>query len=205
MTETAANAAETPTAGPGADPRPGFAHAIALAGRTIAAVRADQLDGPTPCTEFSVRQLCNHLVAILRRVAVIGSGGDPFSVASIADDVTDGAWPAAWDAAARDVEAVWSDPAILSRPMHLPFGTLPGAVATVVYTTEFTLHTWDLATATGQRPGWEPAVLAVPLAAMRRAVPAEPRGGPVPFGPVVEVADDAPGIDKLVAWYGRQP
>jgi hypothetical protein len=27
----------------------------------------------------------------------------------------------------------------------------------------------------------------------------------VPFGPVVEVHEDAPDIDKLVGWYGRRP
>jgi uncharacterized protein YbjT (DUF2867 family) len=41
---------------------------------------------------------------------------------------------------------------------------------------------------------------------MRDALPADRRGGPVPFGPVVTgVPDDAPGIDRLVAWYGRRP
>jgi hypothetical protein len=39
---------------------------------------------------------------------------------------------------------------------------------------------------------------------MRRAVPAEPRGAPVPFGPVVEVGADVGGIEKLAAWYGRR-
>ncbi|REK91905.1 TIGR03086 family protein [Streptomyces inhibens] len=208
MTETE-NFGETLTAvtatNPDPDPRPGFMQAVGLAGRTMAAVRVDQLDGPTPCTGYTVRQLSNHLVAILRRVAVIGRGGDPLSVPAIADDVADGDRVREWAVAARDVEAVWSDPTILSRPLRLPFGTLPGAAAAVVYTTEFTLHTWDLATATGQRPSWDPAVLAVSLAAMRRAVLAEPRGGQVPFAAVVDVAPDAPDIDRLVAWYGRKP
>ncbi|MDH6127439.1 TIGR03086 family metal-binding protein [Kitasatospora sp. GP82] len=209
MTETANIAgtltAVTSTLATAADPRPGFAKAVALAGRTLAAVRADQFDGPTPCTEYTVRQMSGHLVAVLRRVAVIGRGGDPLSVPALADDVADGDWAAVWDAAAREVEAVWSEPAILGRPLLLPFGTLPGSAAIVVYTTEFTLHTWDLATATGQRPLWDPAVLAVSLAAMRRAVPAEPRGGRVPFAAAVDVDADAPDIDRLVAWYGRRP
>ncbi|MFI0714421.1 TIGR03086 family metal-binding protein [Streptomyces inhibens] len=191
-------------ANPDPDPRPGLVQAVGLAGRTVAAVRADQLDGPTPCTDYTVRQLSNHLIAILRRVAVIGRGGDPLSVPAIADDVADGDRVREWAAAARDVEAVWSDPAILRRPLCLPFGTLPGAAAAVVYITEFTLHTWDLATATGQHPSWDPGVLAVSLTAMRRAVPAEPRGGQVPFAAVVDVAADAPDIDRLVAWYGRK-
>ncbi|WP_326654836.1 MULTISPECIES: TIGR03086 family metal-binding protein [unclassified Streptomyces] len=211
MTETT-NVAETVTAdtatraiAPGADPRPDLAKAVAMAGRTLAAVRPDQFDGPTPCAEYTVRQLSNHLVAILRRVAEIGRGGDPLSIPAIADDVADGDWSKTWDAAAREVETVWSPPTILSRPLRLPFGTLPGAAAAIVYTSEFTLHTWDLATATGQCPSWDPAVLAVSLAAMRRAVPAEPRGGQVPFAAVVDIDADAPDIDRLVAWYGRQP
>lgn len=67
------------------------------------------------------------------------------------------------------------------------------------------LHTWDLAKATGQSPAWDDDVLAAPLAAMQRAVPREPRGGQVPFGPVVDVPEDAPAIDRLVGWYGRKP
>jgi uncharacterized protein (TIGR03086 family) len=209
MTNIADNT-EAPTATPavpvpGDDPRPGFARAVALAGRTLAGVRPDEFDEPTPCTEFTVRQLSNHLVSVLRRVAVVGRGDDPFSVPSVADDVADGDWSTAWDDAARDVEAVWSEPAILNRPLRLPFATLPGAIALVLYTSEVTVHTWDLATATGQRPSWDTAVLAASLGAMRRAVPAEPRGAQVPFAAVVDVPEDAPDIEQLVAWYGRQP
>ncbi|HEY3559288.1 MAG TPA: hypothetical protein VGL05_17575 [Kribbella sp.] len=40
---------------------------------------------------------------------------------------------------------------------------------------------------------------------VQRFVPAEQRGGHVPFGPVVPVADDASPYDRLAAWQGRQP
>jgi uncharacterized protein (TIGR03086 family) len=190
---------------PGADPRPGFARAVALAGQVIAGVRAGQADDATPCPDYSVRDLSDHLVSILRRVAAIGRGGDVAAVPLVADDVTDAGRPDAWAVAVRDAEAVWSDPGLLGRPVTLPFATLPGSVALGIYTTEVTLHTWDLATATGQTPTWDPAVLASSLAAMGRAVPAEPRGGAIPFGPVVDVPAGAPPLDRLVAWYGRRP
>jgi len=105
----------------------------------------------------------------------------------------------------RDAEAAWSEPGILGKTCNLGFVSLPGAAAAVAYTTEITLHTWDLAQATGQDPAWDPAVLAPSIAAMRHAVPAEPRGGMVPFGPVVQVGPDASDVDQLVAWYSRQP
>ena len=70
-----------------ADPRPGFFKAVALAGETIAAVRPDQYDAASPCPDFSAQQLARHLISVLRRVSVAGSGGHPFSVESFADDV----------------------------------------------------------------------------------------------------------------------
>lgn len=188
-----------------ADPRTALWKAVALAGATLTTLPPKRLDGPTPCPDYTGRRLSDHLVAVLRRVALIGRGGDPLELPSVADDLTDGDREAAWETAAREAEDAWSDPAILSRPLRLPFGTLPGAAAAVAYTAEFTLHTWDLATAAGLRPAWDPEVLAGPLAAMRRAVPAEPRGGRVPFAAVVEVDADAADIDRLVSWYGRKP
>ncbi|WP_406279346.1 TIGR03086 family metal-binding protein [Embleya sp. NBC_00896] len=203
MTDTANTTAAATAALP--DPRPAFAGALALAGRTLAAVHPDRLDDPTPCADYTVRDLSDHLVAILRRVAAIGRGEDPLGLPDRATDIATGTWAAAWDEAVREVEGAWSDPAVLGRQYRLPFGTLPGALALVAYSTEFTLHTWDLATATGQDPAWDPHVLAPSLAAMHRALPAEPRGRPVPFAAVVDTAPDAPDIDRLVAWYGRRP
>ncbi|MHA6758319.1 TIGR03086 family metal-binding protein [Streptacidiphilus sp. PAMC 29251] len=200
MTETAT----TPETA-AADPRVNFAKAVSLAGETLAGVRPEHFDLTTPCPEYSVRLLSNHLVAVLRRVAAIGRGADPFSLPGIAEDVADGDWAKAWTETAHDVEAVWSDSSLLGRPLQLPMGTLPGAVAMVIYSTEFTVHTWDLATATGQKPAWDQGVLAVSTGSMRHAVPAGIRGGPAPFGPVVEVPADAPAIDQLVGWYGRRP
>jgi uncharacterized protein (TIGR03086 family) len=97
-----------------------------------------------------------------------------------------------------------ADPSVLGKTVRMPFGTMPGGAAIAVYTSEITLHTWDLAKATDQRPAWQPDVLASAIASMQR-VPASPRGGPVPFGPVIEVPDDAAPIDRLVAWSGRRP
>ncbi|MFE9631172.1 TIGR03086 family metal-binding protein [Streptomyces sp. NPDC006463] len=202
---TALSAPSAPSSSPGADTRPDLAAAVALAGRTLAAVRPDQYDLPTPCTEFDVRRLSSHLVGVLRRIAVIGRGEDPFSVPSFADELADGEWAAAWEPAAREVARVWADPAVLGRDLRLPMGVKPGVVAAAVYTNELTLHTWDLATATGQRPDWDTGLLERLVEVVRRALPAETRGGRIPYGEVVPVAADASALDRLVAWSGRRP
>ncbi|MFJ8643660.1 TIGR03086 family metal-binding protein [Streptomyces sp. NPDC093610] len=204
MTDTSQASGASATRPP-ADPRGGLFKAVELATGVLVAIRPDQYDQGTPCPEYSVRDLANHLVSVLRRLTVLGSGGSFMSVPNLAPDVADGAWAEAWTGAAKEFDAVWSDPAVLGRQIALPWGPVPGAVASVIYTNEFVLHIWDIAKATGQSPQWAPEVLAAPLAVMQRAVPAEPRGGQVPFGPVVEVHEDAPDIDKLVGWYGRRP
>ncbi|MFE9762924.1 TIGR03086 family metal-binding protein [Streptomyces sp. NPDC005808] len=195
----------SPAARPSTDPRGGLFKAVALAPSVLAGIRPDQYDNATPCPDYSVRDLANHIVSVLRRVAVLGAGGSFMSVPHFADDIADGGWAAAWTESAKEFDAVWSDPQILGRNIALPWGPVPGAVASVIYTNEFVLHLWDIAKATGQSPQWDPEMLAAPLANMRRAVPAEPRGGQVPFGPVVEVHEEAPAIDRLVGWYGRRP
>ncbi|MEU9168989.1 TIGR03086 family metal-binding protein [Streptomyces sp. NPDC048420] len=189
----------------GVDPRQGLFKAVDLVGGTLAALRPEQYDTVTPCPEFSVRDMANHLVSVVRRLTVMGTGGSFMSVPHFAQDVADGRWAEAFAVSRKEFDTVWSDDAVLGREIGLPWGPVPGAAAAVIYTNEFVLHAWDLVKATGQSPEWDPAMLAGPLAAMKQAVPAEPRGGQVPFGPVVEVPDDAPAIDRLVGWYGRRP
>ena len=204
MTHTENNSRSTMTPDTTDDPRQGLLKAVALAGRTVAAVRPEQWDGPTPCPEFTVRRLAGHLVAVLRRIALAGRGGDVLSLPTVSDDLPDTAWQEAWDAAVRDVEAAWADPEILGTTLTLPFGSVRGAAAAAVWTSEFTVHTWDMATATGQRPDWDPELVAISYAAMKRGLPTGPRDG-APFAAAVDVDADAPGIDRLVAWCGRRP
>ncbi|MFD7839167.1 TIGR03086 family metal-binding protein [Streptomyces sp. NPDC059761] len=187
------------------DPRLGLAAAVELAGRTLAAVRPEQYDAATPCDEFDVRRLSSHLVAVVRRISVIGRGEDPFSVPSFADELADGTWAAAWEPGAREVAEVWADPDILGRQLRLPMGVLPGVAAAAVYTHELLVHTWDLATATGQHPDWDTDLIERVIDVVRRALPAETRGGRIPFAEVVTVDPEAPAIDRLVAWAGRRP
>jgi uncharacterized protein (TIGR03086 family) len=171
----------------GADPRAGLATAVARGGTAIANVTPAQLGCPTPCTDFTVRDLLGHMVFVLRRIAAVGRGEDAFSVPETSG-VADTAWVNAWMAAAQEVQAAWTDPDALERTMILPFGELPGAAVLAVYTGQVTIHTWDLATATGQRPEWDNGIVAATLMATgwrlpsgrgpspRHPAPARPRG-----------------------------
>lgn len=188
------------------DPRAIFAKSVVLAGAVIGAVRSDQLDNRTPCPEFKVRDLLGHLVFVLGSVAVVGRGDDPFSAREYTKDVADDQWLRAWIDGAFEVRAAWADGTALNRCIQLPWAELTGAEALAGYTNEVTVHTWDLATATGRKPEWNQRVLKVAFDAIHGVLPADDRAATsAPFADVVEVPADAPLIDRLVAWNGRRP
>jgi len=203
------------------DPRPLFAAAVATATDVIGTVRADQLDDPTPCTEFTVRGLIGHMVSVLPRIAAMGRNIDPMSVIGNTDGIGDAGLLAAWNAAAADAQAAWTDDESLTRTIVLPWASDTGAVALLGYASEITVHTWDLATATGQTPAWNDEVVGRALELMRSWLPGENRAAifaavrenmgpeaassPDPFAEVAPTPADAPLIDQLVAWNGRRP
>jgi uncharacterized protein (TIGR03086 family) len=204
-----------------ADPRPLLRAAVATGTETVRAVRPDQLDRPTPCSEMDVRRLLNHLCDVLRTVGRIGRGEEPMAAPSDPGTVADDAWTATWLAEAERAERAWADDAALARGVALAWTSGDGATILRGYLSELTVHTWDLATATGQHPVWDADVVAVSYEMSCRLLPGEGRGalfdevnekmapGTVranaPFGEVVPTPDDAPLIDKLVAWNGRTP
>ncbi|MGC3995833.1 MAG: hypothetical protein QM779_17230 [Propionicimonas sp.] len=73
------------------------------------------------------------------------------------------------------------------------------------YVSEMATHSWDLAVATGRADELDASIAEAALPIAMATVPAAGRGPETPFAPVVEVADDAPAYDRLVAWNGRDP
>jgi uncharacterized protein (TIGR03086 family) len=181
------------------DPRP--LHRTALAWTHGLMAGARDLDAPTPCAEFAVRDLLGHLVATAERARVIGEGGDPHSVPVVLRGLPDPAGAYA-DAAERTL-AVWADDALLDRELTAPWGTVPGRGIVWGYLNETLVHGWDLAVATGQDPEADPDLAAAVLAVVPRFLPAEPRGGPVPFAPPVPPRPGAGPTERLANWSGR--
>jgi len=68
-----------------------------------------------------------------------------------------------------------------------------------------TVHGWHLAMATGRRDSLDESLAGAGLGPTTQFLPAEPRGGHIAFGPVVDVPPDAPAYDRLVGWVGRDP
>ncbi|MEO9325081.1 TIGR03086 family metal-binding protein [Nocardioides sp. C4-1] len=188
------------------DPRPLLLAAAAQVTPLIDGVRPADLDRPTPCDGWAVRDLLAHLAAVASRVPYLLRGGHPFDVPSMVEGVADDGWAAAWAERQPDLAASLAEDGVLDRTVHHPAGELPAAGAMLAYTSELAAHGWDLAAALGRTTDLDDEVAAACLEPTRRFLPAEIRHlDEVPFGPVVEVDDDASSYQRLLGWYGRDP
>jgi uncharacterized protein (TIGR03086 family) len=176
--------------------------------RLVGGVRPDQMDLPTPCSDWDVRALLAHLIGGNVRWAALARGepmwrgpargGEP-GADLLGDD------PAgAYRRSAEALKAAWQDPALLDRPFELPIGVLPGRAAVNLRLVETVAHAWDLAKATGQKPAFDPDVVQAAAQFAYSALP-EDRPPGTPFAAPVPVADDLSALDRLAAFLGRTP
>ncbi len=162
-------------------------------------------DAPTPCTQYDVAALLDHVVGWLETFSA--GYADPEGRAPRADLT---GYRAPDDAAAAVRAAATTLDAALaagagSRPLALGEASMPGEMALSMILWEYQVHGWDLAIATGQP--WSPPVegLEASLAFAPMMLTADYQGEGKPFAPRVPVADDAPALDRLVALSGRDP
>ena len=221
MTNDTSTAPAPAAVAEGPDPRDLLARAMATAATTIRGVRPEQMELPTPCPDFDVRGLIAHLVSVLDRIEVIGNRGDVVRrPGAVRDAPRRRVGRSAGTPAVHSVLDAWADDQLLDADRQLPWTVLPGREALAIYVNELTVHTWDLAHATGQQPDWDAEVLESSLQAIHAELPdpsrsamwaefarSMPEGIPFdpPFADAVEVPGDAPAIDRLVAWNGRRP
>lgn len=175
--------------------------ALASTAGIVADVRPEQLSNSTPCAEFDVHALLNHLVAGNTRYVAIAAGERAETV-PLADEAFDDDARAAYRSSATAVSQAWADPSLLERTVHLPFGDVPGAVAIGVHTVETIVHGWDLAKATGQSSELDADLYAVAWQNTKN-IDDGFRGPGRPFGPAVSVPPDATDTARLMGWLGR--
>ena len=168
----------------------------------LAEIGPDQYELPTPCTEWNVRELVNHVIGSVHFMAsaVVGDAppaGDP-------PDFTASKQPAEEFRAAADRSlAVWRTDGALDGSVHLGPVELPAQAALGLNQLDVLTHSWDVAEAIGVDRSMDPPVAESVLAASRMIISDEMRGER--FAPAVPIADDAPAHDRLAAFLGRQP
>ena len=175
--------------------------------RVVDGVTADQLDAPTPCSEWDVRDLLAHMVGVNEVFAAAVRGEQPKETSDA--DILSPDPSTAYRRSMEEAIAAWSSPDVLEQTLHLPFGHMPAAFAIGIHFIDNLVHRWDLAIATGQDHllNAESAGLALEMCQNNfGALPADQVRGPgKPFGEIVDWAPDAPVHERLVAFLGRHP
>jgi uncharacterized protein (TIGR03086 family) len=162
----------------------------------IAGVRPEQHDRRTPCSEWTVRDLLEHMIGVVAGLGAAAGGRDrtPFEL---------GADPAAqFDEASASALAAWRTPGVLDRVVDGGAGPMPGSVLASINLLDTATHTWDLATATGQPAELPEPVAAAAMEASRAIVSPEIRPGR--FGPELTAPGGASTTQQLVAFLGRR-
>jgi uncharacterized protein (TIGR03086 family) len=180
--------------------------ACAATDAIIEGITDADLDNPTPCADWDVRALLNHVVGTLYLGAALLADTAPTVAMGPGElpviDVLDGDPLKAYRAGVEVLLAA-ADVGALDRAHTTPLGDMPGAVLGGFTTLDIAVHGWDLARATGQAPAVGDALAETVLAFARQTLTAETRAPRI--APEIAVGIDATATDRLVGFLGRQP
>jgi uncharacterized protein (TIGR03086 family) len=135
----------------------GFAQRLAL-------VRPGQWAAPTPCTEWDVRALVNHVVGANHRYTMLlyGATTDEAEATRAVDHLGDDP-VASLAAAAAELTAAFGEPGAMARTACHRAGERTGAQLLQMRVLDIAVHTWDLARAIGAGESLDPDVVAFAL------------------------------------------
>lgn len=173
---------------------------IAAVGTLVTAIRSDQWTADTPCSEWDVRALVNHLVGVnLRFAGLLNDGAMP----SIPPDCLGDDPAAAYRASSTQLMQAVGRPGALERSYPGPFGAASGAELVQLRLADLLTHGWDLDQALGTSAQLPDDLTERALAFFQGKLTADNRGGR--FAEPHPVADTASALERLAAFTGRQP
>jgi uncharacterized protein (TIGR03086 family) len=174
--------------------------------RIIDNIEPHQLDARTPCAQWDVRKVVNHLLfwgpseeGAARKELVPPPAEDEADV-----DLTEGDWAHSLAANIDRIAAAWSEPSAwdgvthLGGPREMPASLIGGMIVG-----ELVVHGWDLARATGQIPEWDDDLLRYVHDEIAKTSEQAREVGL--YGPEVAVPISASILDRVVGLTGRDP
>lgn len=168
----------------------------------VATIKDDQWTAPTPCTDWTVRDLLNHLtyenlwVAPLMDGKTVTEVGNKFEGDLLGDDPK-----AAWNLAAEQSQASFAQPGALERTVQLSRGTTPAADYAAEVFMDLLIHSWDLARGIGGNHQLDPELVEACYKILKPQAEAWRSGGA--FGPAKEAPEGADLQTQLLALTGR--
>ncbi len=180
--------------------------------RLLDGVSDKQLANPTPCDDYSVAALLDHFMGLslaftwaAHKTSALHTGGHASRERPSADNLDPG-WRELLPRRLDELADGWSNPAAWEGMTEAGGMRMPAEQIGVVALDELVLHGWDLARATGQQFNCDPASTAAILAfTLQSAQPEAAASRKGLFGPVVQVPEEAPDLDKALGYAGRDP
>lgn len=168
-----------------------------------------QAEAPTPCAEWNVRDLLNHLLGGLEFATGAMTGNQPSINPSGADSSLTGeslfaVVAQAYRAELGRVLELARQPGVMERTATTTFGEMPiSRIMTGILLDQF-IHCWDLAKATGQDTTLDPDLTEFVYTALSSGFADMGREAGL-VGPIVSVPEDASRQDQMIGYMGRQP
>lgn len=185
--------------GPDSPPTDELASAEAALGalqHVLHPIARDELSKSTPCPEYDVGQLTDHL---LKSITLLGGAAG----AELPERDTDDSVERQVIGAARPALDAWHRRG-MNETVTLGPNEIPGAFAVSILSIEFLVHGWDYAAATKHPINVAESLADYVLGLAKNVITPEGRAT-VGFADPVAVADDAPALDRLIAFTGRDP
>jgi len=173
--------------------------------KIVEGTKPSQLGDPTPCSEWTVRDVINHVTGGSTMFAVCieeGSVPDELLGQLMGGDNLGDDYKSAFRTAANRALDAGNQPGALDKMVKLPFGEMPAGVALNFAVFDVTTHAADLALATGQTIE-DTELLDTALEAGRQLVGPDMRR-PGFFDPELSAPANANAADRLLAFAGRR-
>lgn len=172
----------------------------------LAQVRDEQFDLATPCADWSVRDLVQHVVGGERMVVPLLAGSTAEEALQTLRAADPGVRPLdAFDDAAGASAAAFGSPGAQERLVHHMVGDIPGSQFLQMRIGDVVLHGWDLARAVGADEEIDPALVEGVWGLLEPLTPMIANIGVFGDGPSGVVDAGAPLQQRLLDLSGRRP
>lgn len=179
--------------------------ALAATRKVVAGIKSDQWQNSTPCAEWNVRELTNHVVAGNWWAGELANGASIDSVGDRLDGDVLGTEPLrAYEDSAAVAAKVFEREGAMSAPCAVSYGPVPGAMYCGHRFIDVFVHGWDLAKATGQSAELDPALVAACLEVARPQAELLAGSGMFGQGGLTTAAPTEPQ-SELLTMLGRTP
>ncbi len=178
-----------------------LAQVQSIAAGVLANVKPEQMEMATPCAEWNVGQLIDHMVGAQHWAR---SGVEGVEQAETGEGACQGDFCSTFNEAAASCHQAFAAEGAMERTVNPGFGDMPAPALLGLAMTDTFTHAWDLAKATGQDTNLSPEMAQQLLGGAQQSIqPAFRSEEGTIFGMEQQAPEGASAADQLAAFLGR--